>query len=172
VSRGTLLRFAYGLLTLAILGLDQTTKALVVSRMTLYSSLPVVRGLFHITYVTNRGALFGLFHDMADPYRGALFTSVPVLAIALIVVFQTRTTLADTVAQAGLALILGGALGNLSDRLRLGYVVDFLDLFVGEHHWPAFNVADASICVGVGLLVLDLLARGHGHRSAGTATES
>src|SRR6266704_2701721 len=97
VSRGTLLRFAYGLLTLAILGLDQTTKTLVVSRMTLYSSLPVVRGLFHITYVTNRGALFGLFHDMADPYRGALFTSVPVLAIALIVVFQTRTTIADTV---------------------------------------------------------------------------
>ncbi len=166
MSRETLRRALYVLLTLVILTLDQAAKSIVISRMTLYSSIPVIRGLFHLTLVTNRGALFGLFHDMADPYRAALFTTVPVLAIALIVIFQCRTTTADTVAHSGLALILGGALGNLLDRLRLGYVIDYLDLFVGDHHWPAFNVADASICVGVGLLVLDLLAKGPGRRRA------
>ncbi len=165
MSRAALLRLAYTLLTLSVLLLDQATKTLVVSRMTLYSSAPVIPGLFHITLVTNRGALFGLFHDLADPYRHTLFTAVPLLAIALILVFQYRTTIHDLATQSGLALILGGALGNLVDRIRLGYVIDFLDVFVGEHHWPAFNVADSCICVGVACLVIDLLARGW-HRQA------
>jgi signal peptidase II len=160
MSRPALLRLAYALLTLSVLALDQATKAMVVSRLTLYSSVPVVPGLFHITLVTNRGALFGLLHDLADPYRSALFTAVPVLAIALMLVFQYRTTIHDFATQSGLALILGGALGNLIDRIRLGYVIDFLDVFVGEHHWPAFNVADSCICVGVACLLIDLLARG------------
>ncbi len=163
MSRRVLLRAAYAFLSLGILALDQVSKDVITSSMTLYASVPVVRGLFHLTLVANRGALFGLFHDLADPYRSALFTAIPVLAIVLIGVFQWRTTLADSVAQTGLALILGGALGNLGDRLRLGYVVDFLDLFVGDHHWPAFNAADASICTGVGLLILDLLRKGR-HR--------
>ena len=153
-------RVAFGLLTLAVLLVDQVSKEIITSRLALFSSVPVVPDLFHLTLVTNRGALFGLFHDLADPYRAVLFTAVPVLAIILILVFQYRTTISDTVAQTGLALILGGALGNLADRLRFGYVVDFLDLFVGSYHWPAFNVADSSICAGVGLLVLDLLAKG------------
>jgi signal peptidase II len=172
MTRERVIRSLYALVTLGILALDQATKALVTSRMTLYSSVPVIRDLVHLTLVTNRGALFGLFHDMADPYREALFTSVPILAIVLIVVFQCRTTVADTAAQSGLALILGGALGNLLDRLRLGYVVDYLDVFVGDHHWPAFNVADASICIGVGLLILDLLARGPGQRRADVPPEA
>jgi signal peptidase II len=159
VSRSRLLRLAFALLSLSVLVLDQATKALVVSRLTLFSTVPVIPGLFHITLVTNRGALFGLFRDLADPYRGALFTVVPVLAILLMLVFQYRTTLHDVVTQSGLALILGGALGNLVDRLRLGHVIDFLDVFVGEHHWPAFNVADSCICIGVALLLIDLLAR-------------
>ena len=165
MSRAALLRLAYMLLTLSVLFLDQATKTLVVSRMTLYSSTPVIPGLFHITLVTNRGALFGLLHDLADPYRSTLFTAVPLLAIALMFVFQYRTTIHDLATQSGLALILGGALGNLVDRIRLGYVIDFLDVFVGEHHWPAFNVADSCICVGVACLVFDLLARGW-HRQA------
>lgn len=165
MSRATLLRAAYALLTLSVLVLDQATKAMVVSRMTLYSSAPVVPGVFSLTLVTNRGALFGLFHDLPDPYRSSLFTAIPLLAIALMLVFQYRTTVHDFATQSGLALILGGALGNLVDRMRLGYVIDFLDVFVGEHHWPAFNVADSCICVGVACLVIDLLARGW-HRPA------
>ena len=166
MSRAAALRLAYTLLTLSVLVLDQTTKAMVVSRMTLYSSAPVVPGVFHLTLVTNRGALFGLFHDLPDPFRSTLFTAVPLLAIALMLVFQYRTTVHDFATQSGLALILGGALGNLVDRIRLGYVVDFLDFFVGEHHWPAFNVADSCICVGVACLVIDLLARGHQRQAA------
>ena len=166
MSRATVLRLAYALMTLSVLLLDQATKAVVVSRMTLYSSAPVIPGLFHITLVTNRGALFGLFHDLADPYRSTLFTAVPLLAIALMLVFQYRTTIHDLATQSGLALILGGALGNLIDRIRLGYVIDFLDVFVGEHHWPAFNVADSCICVGVACLVIDLLARGWRRQAA------
>lgn len=167
MSREALLRMAYALMSLGVLALDQTTKAVVTSSMTLFSSIPVVRGLFHLTLVTNRGALFGLFRDMPEPFRAALFTSVPTLAIVLIVIFQCRTTIADTAAQSGLALILGGATGNLLDRLRLGYVVDFFDVFVGDHHWPAFNIADASICLGVGLLLVDLFVKGQGRRRAG-----
>lgn len=172
MNRETAWRLSFALVSVSVLALDQITKWQITSNMTLYSSIPVVRGLFHLTLVTNRGALFGIFHDMADPYRSALFTSIPILAIILIVVFQVRTTVADTTAQAGLALILGGALGNLTDRLRLGYVIDFLDIFIGEHHWPAFNVADASICIGVTFLVLDLLAKGPEHRRAGSTPES
>ena len=160
MSRATLLRSAYALLTLSVLLLDQATKAIVTSRMVLYSTAPVIPGLFHITLVQNRGALFGWFQNLADPYRRALFIVVPVLAIILMLVFQYRTTIDDVVTQSGLALILGGALGNLVDRLRLGYVVDFLDVFVGNYHWPAFNVADSCICIGVALLLIDLLARG------------
>ncbi len=86
-----------------------------------------------------------------------MFLAVPVIAITLILYFQYRTSTADIMTQSGLALILGGAVGNLVDRLRFGHVVDFVDVFVGEHHWPAFNVADSAICVGVSLLFIDLL---------------
>ena len=160
MSRALLLRSGYVLLSLAVLALDQVTKEIVSARLTLYASVPVVPGFFHITLVTNRGALFGLLHDLADPWRGALFTVVPAAAIVLVLVFQYRTTLHDPLTQSGLALVLGGAAGNLADRVRLGYVVDFLDVFVGRHHWPAFNVADSSICCGVALLVVELYRRG------------
>jgi signal peptidase II len=160
VSRSTLVRALYAGGTLLVLVLDQATKMWITSCMTLYSTTPIVPGFLHFTLVTNRGALFGFLHNLADPYRGLLFTSIPVMAILLILFFQFRTTIADSIAQTGLALILGGALGNLIDRLRLGYVIDFVDVFVGEHHWPAFNVADSTICVGVSLLVLDLLLKG------------
>ncbi len=160
MTRGAAHRAAYASLSVAVFGLDQWTKHLVTASMTLHSSVPVIRDLFHLTLVTNRGALFGVLHDLADPYRSMLFTLVPILAVGLIVYFQVRTTLRDGIAHCGLALILGGALGNLADRLRLGHVIDFLDVFVGDHHWPAFNVADSSICVGVSLLVLGLFLQG------------
>jgi len=153
-------RLVYALISLGVIGLDQWTKSLVLARMPLYASIPLIPGLLHFTLVYNRGALFGIFHDLADPLRSTLFLIIPAIAIVMIVAFQYLTTVADTFAQAGLALILGGAMGNLIDRVRLGYVVDFVDAMVGEHHWPAFNVADSAICVGVSVLVLDLMIRG------------
>ncbi|HXH28348.1 MAG TPA: signal peptidase II [Candidatus Polarisedimenticolia bacterium] len=169
MSGPSLIRVVYGLITLSVFGFDQWTKDLITSHMSLSSSIAIVPGLFHLTLVTNRGALFGLFHDLPDPYRGAIFTIIPGLAILLILAFQYATGPTDALAQVGLSLILGGAVGNLVDRLRFGYVVDFLDVFVKDHHWPAFNVADSAICIGVSLLVLDLLRKGRA-RSHGAVT--
>lgn len=166
MTRPRLLLF---LVSAAVFLLDQATKALVRSSMPLHASRTVIPDFLRITHVTNRGALFGLLRDLPDPYRSVLFTIVPLGAIGLILLFQARTSVADRLAQSGLALILGGALGNLFDRLRLGQVTDFLDVFVGDHHWPAFNAADSAICVGVSLLVLDLL--GSGRRRVETASE-
>ena len=160
MRRRQLLRIAYGGLSLTVLGLDQLTKALITDGMAAYSSVVVIPGLFQLTLVWNRGGLFGLCRGLPDPYRTVLFTAVPTLAIGIILLFQYRTALADRIAQTGLALILGGAVGNLTDRLRLGHVVDFLDVFVGEYHWPAFNIADSAICIGVALLLIDLFIKG------------
>ncbi len=160
MRRGKLLRIAYGGLSLTVLGLDQLTKALITDGMAAYSSVAVIPGLFQLTLVWNRGGLFGLCRGLPDPYRTVLFTAVPILAIGIILLFQYRTALADRIAQTGLALILGGAVGNLTDRIRLGHVIDFLDVFVGEYHWPAFNIADSAICVGVSLLLIDLIFKG------------
>jgi len=159
-------RLAWALVSLLVLGLDQATKAQVRHLLPLHDSVTVVPGFVQLTHVTNRGALFGMLHDLPDPWRSALFTLVPLLAIVLIVGFQARTPSGARLAHAGLALILGGAAGNLADRLRFGQVTDFVDVFVGAHHWPAFNVADSSICVGVALLVLDLLR--HSGRASDT----
>ena len=156
-------------LSAGVLLFDQMTKELVRARLPLHDSQEIVPGLFNLTHVTNRGALFGLLHDLPDPWRAMLFTIVPFAAILLILCFQGRTAATDRLAHGGLALILGGAAGNFLDRLRLGYVVDFLDVFIGPHHWPAFNVADASICVGVGLLILDLLQPHRRGAAAGVA---
>jgi signal peptidase II len=165
-------RLGWGLVTVAVVIADQVTKRLVRSGMPLHESIPVIPGLIHLTHVTNRGALFGMLRDLGDPWRALLFTLVPLGAVGLVVFFQARTPLVDRVAHAGLALILGGAIGNLADRLRFGQVTDFLDVFIGDHHWPAFNVADSAICVGVSLLLLDLLTHGRGRPQAAGAPES
>jgi signal peptidase II len=164
VIGGRALRLGWALASVAVLALDQTTKHLVRACMPLHDSIPILPGLFQLTHVTNRGALFGMMRDLPDPWRAAVFTSIPILAIVLIVWFQARTPAGEGLAQVGLALVLAGAVGNLVDRLRFGQVTDFLDVYLGEHHWPAFNLADASICVGVTLLLLDLMR--HGPRPA------
>jgi signal peptidase II len=157
MRRAHFLRFLFASVSIGVLVLDQLSKEWITSRMTLHSTVPIVPGLVHLTLVHNPGALFGLFKDIGDPYRAVMFLAVPVIAIALILFFQYRTSPADVMSQSGLALILGGAIGNLIDRLRFGWVVDFVDIFVGEYHWPAFNVADSAICIGVSLLFIDLL---------------
>ena len=168
----TAARLRWLVLSAGVLLFDQFTKSLIRARLPLHDSESIVPGLFSLTHVTNRGALFGLLHDLPDPWRALLFTVVPFAAILLILYFQGRTAVADRLAHGGLALILGGAAGNFLDRLRLGYVVDFLDVYAGTHHWPAFNVADSAICVGVGLLILDLLRPHHRPASSGLAAPS
>jgi signal peptidase II len=135
--------------------LDQLTKLLVTGSLLPGERILVLEGWFQIRFITNPGGLFGSFRGLPEPWRIALFSILPLLASAALLFFLIRTSPAQKMLRVGLALILGGAVGNLIDRLRLGYVIDFLDVFWRDHHWPAFNVADASICIGVGLILLD-----------------
>jgi signal peptidase II len=145
------------LLMIGIVLADQATKLLVDSLMSLHESRVVIDGFVHLTYVRNRGAAFGLFSDADLPFQSMLFSAVSLLALGAIAAYFFKLPDGSRLARAALALVMGGALGNLIDRARLGSVIDFVDVFWGPHHWPAFNVADSAISVGVALLVLDML---------------
>jgi signal peptidase II len=154
MSRG---RRPYLLLLLLVVALDQATKWVVDRAMDLHESRVVVEGLLSLTYVQNRGAAFGVLSDAELPYQSILFSLISVAALGGIAAYAWRLPTASRLPQTALALIMGGALGNLFDRARLGHVVDFVDFYWGPHHWPAFNVADSAITVGVALLILDMV---------------
>ncbi len=139
----------------AILVIDQITKALVTERLALGASTPIVPDFLHFTLVRNTGMAFGLLSRADLPYKAALVTLLSAVAMAAVVYYALQAPDNDRLTRGGLAFILGGALGNIVDRVRLGYVVDFIDVFYGNTHWPAFNVADSCICIGVGLLLID-----------------
>lgn len=164
LPRPASIRLLYLALSFLLFGMDRLSKNLIVSHLPLYESIPIVQDFFHLTHVANTGALFGLMAGMAAPLRGIVFITIPVLAIVLILIFQYRSAEDELPLQIGLSLILGGAMGNLYDRIVYGHVVDFLDFSVAGHHWPAFNLADSSICLGVFTLILDLLR--HDRRAA------
>ena len=143
-----------GIVTAVILVLDQASKLYVDARFALYESVPVIRGWFHLTYIRNKGAAFGIFADSA--VRVPFFITVSLVALLVILWYLRRLRAEQTLAAFSLALIFAGALGNLIDRVRLGEVIDFLDVFWRHYHWPAFNVADSAICVGVALLIWEM----------------
>lgn len=151
------LRLLYLLLAAGVFLADRLTKILIEAGLALYDSRVVIPGFFHIVHVKNPGIAFGLFAE--SPSAGKTFALVFLSAAALAGVGYVLWTSNATAAQqnAALALILGGAMGNLFDRVRTGGVVDFLDFFVGDYHWPAFNLADAAIVTGGGLLLLYLV---------------
>jgi len=140
-----------------VIVLDQATKWIVDRFMTLHESHEIVDGFLNLTYVRNRGAAFGILSDAELPFQAALFSLLSLAALAAIALYAWRLPAASRLPRTALALIMGGAVGNLVDRMRLGYVIDFVDAYLGAHHWPAFNVADSAISVGVVLLVLDML---------------
>jgi signal peptidase II len=150
-------RTIYVVISALVVVLDQLTKMLVDRFMNLHESRLLVDGLLRLTYVQNRGAAFGILSEADLPYQSLLFAVVSLAALGAIAAYAWRLPAHSRLPQTALALIMGGALGNLLDRARLGYVVDFVDAFWGIHHWPAFNVADSAISVGVVLLVLDIL---------------
>lgn len=143
------------LLISTLIILDQVTKALVQQNFFLGESVPVVHNLFHFTYVRNPGAAFGMFGHSADWIRWPLFFGVPVLAcfwlLYLIWITRNKNKLQCT----AYSLIFSGAVGNLIDRFSMNYVVDFLDFFLGSHHFPAFNVADSAITIAAFLLIYE-----------------
>jgi signal peptidase II len=142
---------------LTVVVLDQLTKAIVLARMELHQSIPIVDGFFALTYVRNTGAAFGILADRLAELRVPFLLAVSVLALGVLFWF-IRTVPADRRAViAACGGVLGGAIGNMIDRAAYGEVIDFLDVYVGTYHWPAFNVADAAITVGVVVLCLDAL---------------
>lgn len=149
-----------GVTTGLILLLDQITKFYVDSSMRLHESIPVIKGLFSITYVRNPGAAFGFLADASPLFRSIFFAAVTVLAIILVVHYIWKSRAKETFLTFALSLILSGAVGNLIDRVRLGEVIDFLDVYIGSTHWPAFNVADSAISVGAVILFIELTRRG------------
>ena len=152
-------RAAYFLVSLAVLLLDQWTKGIVMRTFQVHESREVVSDLFDLTYVQNSGAAFGLFASVDSSVKAIILNSVAVLVFLIVSGYALRSSHKSVRLQVGLALILGGAVGNLLDRVRFTYVVDFLDFSISGHHWPAFNVADSAICIGVALLFLDMLQR-------------
>ena len=142
---------------LVVIALDQITKVLVRQSLALYSSVPIIPGFLDLVHVHNRGVAFGLFNDVAHPQRGVMTTALAVVALAGIAYYARHVRAHERLARVGLSLILGGAIGNLTDRIRQGFVVDFVDVYWGEWHFWAFNVADAAITIGASLIFLELL---------------
>jgi signal peptidase II len=142
----------------AVLVLDQLTKALVVRSIGLHDYVPLVDGLLSLSHVRNHGAAFGLLSDWNLPYQSLLLSALSLAALGAIATYFVRLPATARLPRLALALVLGGAIGNVIDRLRLGYVVDFVHVYWREYQWPDFNVADSAITIGVTLLVIDILS--------------
>jgi signal peptidase II len=142
---------------LALLGavvlLDQVTKAIV----ELHDYRPIIDGLLSLSHVHNRGAAFGVLSDARLPHQPVLLAALSLAALAAIAYYFVRLPASARLPRIALALVLGGAVGNLIDRVRLGHVVDFVHVYWRQHAWPDFNVADSAITIGVVLLILDIL---------------
>ena len=150
-------RTPYLALVLAILVLDRWTKSLILSKFDLNETITVIDGLFDITYVRNTGVAFSMFSSIDSPAKSGLLSLFTAAAAVLVIVYSLRSPAQDRLLQTGLSLILGGALGNLYDRLNYGFVVDFLDFYIGPYRWPTFNVADTAISTGVFLLAIEII---------------
>ncbi len=145
---------------LIIVVLDQVTKSLVTQTMPLHDSIPVISGFFNLTHIRNPGAAFGIFATTNSTFRLIFFVGTSIFAMGLLWTIFYRMHPDDWWGQLTVSGIVGGAIGNLIDRLHYGEVVDFLDFYVAGYHWPAFNVADSAISVGVvSLLILFALEK-------------
>ena len=128
---------------------DQVTKVLIFAYLPYHQSITVVPGFFDITHIHNPGGAFGFMANISETVRTVVFLLASSLAVGLIFYFYIKTPPSYVFLGIGFALIFGGAIGNLIDRVRLGIVIDFLDVYIGKYHWPAFNIADSAITVGI-----------------------
>ncbi|VAX31969.1 Lipoprotein signal peptidase [hydrothermal vent metagenome] len=140
----------------ALILVDQYTKFLVNTHIPLYYSIKVIDGFFNLTHVRNPGVAFGLFADQDSEYKVLVFILISTVAIFAILLIYYQTPDEKKVVRTGLIMIFSGAIGNLIDRIAYAEVVDFVDIFYGNYHWPAFNFADACITIGVTFMILDL----------------
>ncbi len=146
--------FAYFMLSLVVFLLDQGTKYFIMRNFSLYQVINVVP-FFNLVYYRNVGSAFGMLKGLGNPFF-ILVSAAAIVAIAMMII-------KDSGSRTGFSLILGGAAGNLADRITHGYVVDFLEVYVGNFYWPAFNVADSALTIGIMLLILDAV-RAQGHK--------
>jgi signal peptidase II len=151
------MRKYFFLIAAIVLLLDRLAKWAVASNIPLHDSATVIPGLFHLTHVENTGAAFGLFAESSAQWKVGALVSFSVIALVIVSALLWKNSHALSTTTIGLSLILGGATGNLWDRMMTGHVVDFLDFYVGNYHWPAFNVADSAIVIGAILLVSEIV---------------
>jgi signal peptidase II len=149
----------------SIVVVDQLTKFLVRAAIPLYSKKSIIPNLLDVTHVQNSGAAFGLLNAADFPFKSALMIGIATLALVAISLYARQLGNDEKLSRYGLALILGGAFGNLIDRAIAGYVVDFVDVYWGDAHFWAFNVADAAITIGAILVLLEMLGIGRHHAS-------
>jgi signal peptidase II len=146
----------YGLAGM-VFAIDRLTKWIIETRVGSFDTHVVIPEFFEIVHSENRGAAFGLFAESSSEWRTVLLIGFSAVALVALIVMLWRTPRLDRMTATALALILGGALGNVFDRVRWGTVTDFLLFYIGRYQWPAFNAADSAIVIGSGLLLLDLL---------------
>jgi signal peptidase II len=145
---------------LSVIVLDQLTKLAVKRVLPLHESRSIIPNLLDFTHVQNTGAAFGLLNAADFPYKSAMMIVIAVVALVAISLYARQLGAHERLSRIGLALILGGALGNLTDRAVSGYVVDFVDVYWGDAHFWAFNLADAAISIGAVFVLLDMLGLG------------
>jgi signal peptidase II len=145
------------LVALLVIALDRFSKWIVARRLTLHDSISVIPGFFRIIHAENPGAAFGLFSESPSNLTAGILIFFSLVALAIVSALLWKNSHTCTSTAVGLALILGGAIGNLWDRVLTRHVVDFLLFYVGRYQWPAFNVADSAIVIGAGLLVFEIL---------------
>ncbi len=154
-KKDILWKIAYLGLAGGVFMIDQTTKAWATRTLRYGGDMPVIGGLLNFAYAQNTGVAFSMLDEQGDTGRWGL-SAVALIAATLVLYFFWRTPRTDDRVMGALALLLAGIAGNVTDRLRLGYVIDFIDVQFGNWHYPTFNVADMAICVGAGLLILDM----------------
>jgi signal peptidase II len=147
---------AYGA-ALAVFALDRFSKWLIESHVSFTDTFRIIPGFFDIVHSENRGVAFGLFNDGATNWSTGLLSLFALIAVLVIAALLWNGARLDRLSLAGLSLILGGAAGNLFDRIVWGHVTDFLEFYIGDYHWPTFNLADSAIVIGSGLLLIELL---------------
>jgi len=145
---------AYFIIIIVTIVADQFTKLLIMQSLALYEIREIIPGFFNLVYVTNRGAAFSMLANASGPWVHYFFVGIASAAAVVLTVLFFKWRKISAWFGVSFGLIVGGAFGNVIDRIRFGAVTDFLDFYIGRYHWPAFNVADSAICVGAVLLIL------------------
>jgi signal peptidase II len=159
-------RASYLCIALIVVLLDRWTKHIVAGRISLYQNIQIIPGFFRLTHTENTGAAFSLFADSPSPWKTAMLIAFSVAALLVVSFLLWKNNHAHLLTGVALSLIMGGALGNLWDRVARGRVVDFLLFYIKQYQWPVFNLADSSIVIGAGLLLLEII---FGTQRQGTA---